>query len=84
MLAQRPVLQINLGLSDEVIGRESIPVHDGNSKGVVKRKGGRKLKHFTKDWIQITGNVVILMCNMYTLMMYTLTITSTGSLAVGR
>ena len=56
----KPVFQVNLGLSDEVIRREPIPVHDRDSEGVVERKGGRKLKHFAKDWIEIAGDIVIL------------------------
>ena len=63
MLAQKPVFQVNLGLSNEVISREPIPVHDRDCEGVVKRKDGRKLKHFAKDWIQVTRNVVILIIN---------------------
>ena len=63
MLTEKPVFQVNLGLSDEVISREPIPVHDRDSEGMVEREGGRKLKHFAKDWIQVARDVVILIIN---------------------
>ena len=62
-MTEKPVFQVNLGLSNEVISGEPIPVHDGDSEGVVEREGGGKLKHFTKDWIQVTRNVVVLIIN---------------------
>lgn len=63
-MTEKPVFQINLGLSNEVISREPIPVHDRDSEGVVKReRGGRKLKHFAKDWIQVARDVVIRVIN---------------------
>ena len=62
-MTEKPVFQVNLGLSNEIISRESIPVHDRDSEGVVERKGGRKLKHFAKDRVQVTGNVVVLVIN---------------------
>ncbi len=65
MLTQKPVFQVNLGLSDAVSSREPIPVHDGDSEGVVERERGRKLKHFTKDWIQVARNVVITIINHF-------------------
>ena len=63
MLTEKPVFQVNLGLSNEIIGREPIPVHNRDSEGVVKRKCGRKFKHLAKDRIEITGNVVVLVIN---------------------
>ena len=60
MLTEKPVFQVNLGLSNKIISREPIPVHDGDGEGVVERKGGRKLKHFAKDWIEIAGDIVVL------------------------
>ena len=35
VLAEKPVFQVNLGLSNEVVCREPVPVHDGNGEGVV-------------------------------------------------
>ena len=65
MLAQKPVFQVNFGLSNEVISREPIPVHDRDRESVVKRKGGRKFKHFAKDWIQVTWNVVVIIVDNF-------------------
>ena len=65
MLAEKPVFQVNLGLSNKIISCEPIPVHDRDSEGVVKRKCGRKLKHFAKDWIQVTRNVVIVVIDNF-------------------
>ena len=59
MLAEKPVFQVNLGLSDEIIRRESIPIHDGDSEGVVDGQGGWKLKYFAKYWIEVAGDVVV-------------------------
>ena len=65
MLTEKPVFQVNLGLSNKIISCESIPVHDRDSEGVIKGKGSGKLKHFAKDWIQITRNVVILVIDNF-------------------
>ena len=59
MLAEKPIFQVNLGLSDEIICRDSVPVHDRDGEGVIKRQGGWKLKHFAKYWIEVAGDVVI-------------------------
>ena len=59
MLAEKPIFQVNLGLSDEVICRDSVPVHDGDSQGVVKGKRGWKLKHLAKCWIEVAWDVAI-------------------------
>ena len=60
MLGEKPVFQVNLGLPNEVVSREPIPVHDGHSEGVVKWKCSGKLEHFAKDWIEIAGDIVVL------------------------
>ena len=59
MLAEESVFQIDLGLSNEVISREPIPVHDRDGEGVVEREGGRKLKHFAKYRIEAAGDVAL-------------------------
>ena len=59
MLAEEPVFQVNLCLSNEIIWRESVPVHDRDCEGVIKRQRGWKLKHFAKYWIKVARNVVI-------------------------
>ena len=59
MLAEEPVFQVNLGLSDEIICRDSVPVHDRNGEGVIKRQDGWKFKHFAKYWIEVAGDVAI-------------------------
>ena len=59
MLAEKPIFQVNLGLSNEVICRDSVPVHDGDSECVVKGKRSWKLKHFAKYWIEVAGDVAV-------------------------
>ena len=56
MLAEKPIFQVNLGLSDEVICCDSVPVHDGDSEGVIEGKCGWKLKHLAKCWIEVAGD----------------------------
>jgi hypothetical protein len=63
VLTEKPVFQVDLGLSNEVISREPIPIHDRDGEGVVEREDGRKLKHFAEDWIQVARNVVVAIVN---------------------
>lgn len=65
MSAEESVFQIDLGLSNEVISREPIPVHDRNGEGVVERESGRKLKHFTKNRIETARDVALFVVNHF-------------------
>ena len=65
MLTEESVFKINFGLSNEVISREPIPVHDRDGEGVVKREGGRKLKHFTKNGIEAARDVALFIVNHF-------------------
>jgi hypothetical protein len=58
-MAEKPVFQVNLGLSYEIICCDSVPVHDGDGEGMIKGKRSWKLKHFAKYWIEIAGDVSI-------------------------
>ena len=60
MLAQETVLKVNACFSDEIIGRDTVPVHDGDSEGVVKGKESWEFKHLAKDRVELTGDVVLL------------------------
>ena len=55
VLAMEPVFQVNLGLANEVIDGETVPVHDGGGDGVVKKKEGRELKHLPKSGFRLLG-----------------------------
>ena len=59
MVAQEPVLQINLGLTNEIISRYPIPVHHGHSNGMVHWESGWKLKHLAKNRIELARDVVV-------------------------
>ena len=58
-MTEKPVFQINLGLSNEVISREPIPVHDGDGEGVVERQCRWDLEHLAEDWVEVAGDVVL-------------------------
>ena len=59
VLTQEPVLQVDPGLSDDVIRGEPIPVHHRHLEGVVYRQLGRQLKHLPKERIQFSCDVVL-------------------------
>ena len=58
VLTQEAVLQVDLGLPNEVISREAIPVHDGHSEGVVYGELSGEFKHLAKGRVQ-TGSHII-------------------------
>ena len=64
MLAQETVLEVNTCLSDEIVGRHTVPVHDGDSEGVVKGEESWEFKHLAKDRVELTGDVVFLPSGM--------------------
>ena len=63
VVGQKPVLQVNGSLSDEIIGREAIIVHDLYMQLVMNWECGRDLKHLPKEWIEVVGNVILLVIN---------------------
>ena len=63
MLGKKSVLQVNGGLSDEIISRDVIIVHDCDGQLVMNGKRGRNLKHLPKEWVEIVGNVIFPVTN---------------------
>ncbi len=64
MLGEESILQVNLGLSNEVIGRQPVPVHDCDSEGVVYWEDRWELKHLAKEWVESVGDVVVLVFDL--------------------
>ena len=64
MLAQEMVFKVNACFSDEIVGRDMVPVHDGDSEGVVKGEEGWEFKHLAKDRVELTGGVVVLVVDL--------------------
>ena len=64
MVTQEPILQVDLGLTNQVVSRQPIPVHDSHCEGVVLWEGGRELKHLPKERVQLVGDVVILVVDL--------------------
>ena len=64
MLAQETVLKVNACFYDEIVGGDTVPVHDGDSEGVVKGEEGWEFKHLPKDRVELTGDVVFLVVNL--------------------
>lgn len=63
-LTQEAVLKVNSCLSNQIIGRDTIPVHDGDSEGVVKGEDSREFKHLAKDGVELTWDVVVLVVDL--------------------
>ncbi len=63
VLAEEPVLQVNLGLPNQVVGRESVPVHHCDLEGVVNGQPRRQLKHLPKYGIQVRSDVIVFVVN---------------------
>ena len=59
MLTQEPVLDVDGGFSNEIISRDTIPVHDRDLEGVVERKEGWQFKHLAKDRVELVRDVVV-------------------------
>ena len=59
-MTQEAVLKINACLSNEIVSRATIPVHDSDGEGVVEGEDSWEFKHLTKDWVGLTGDVVVL------------------------
>ena len=57
---QEPVLKINARLPNEIMSWATIPVHDSDGEGVVEGENSWEMKHLTKDWVDLTGDVVVL------------------------
>ena len=64
MLAQETVLKVNPCFSDEIVGGDTVPVHDGDSEGVVKGEDSWEFKHLAKDRVELTGDVVVLVVDL--------------------
>lgn len=64
VLAEEAILEINLGCSNEVVSSDAIPVHDGDIEGVVEGEDGWELKHLAKEWVELVGNVVVLVVDL--------------------
>ena len=60
VLTQEAVLKINACLSNQIMSRATIPVHDSDGEGVVEWEDGWEFKHLTKDWVELTAYVVVL------------------------
>ena len=58
--AVKPVLQINLGLSYEVVRAQEVPVQNLNREDRVLREGGLELEALAEYWVELFGNVVLL------------------------
>ena len=63
IVGQKPVLQVNSGLSDEIISRGAIIVHDPDDQFVLNGEFGRNLKHLSKEWVEVVGYVILLVTN---------------------
>ena len=59
VLTQISVLQINGSHADDVIGRETVPVHDSDLEGVVDWELGRQFKHLPKHGVEVSSDVVV-------------------------
>ena len=57
--AEEPVLQINLGLSYEIIPREEIIIEDLHPQLTLQGKGTIQLKHLSKCRTQVLGHIVL-------------------------
>ncbi len=64
MLGKESILQVNLGLSNEVIGRQPVPVHDSDSEGAVLWEDCWELKHLAKEWVESVRDVVVLVIDL--------------------
>ena len=53
-MTQEAVLKINACLSNEIVSRPTIPVHDSDGEGVVEGEDSWEFKHLTKDWLGLT------------------------------
>ena len=65
VLGEEAVLKIDSGYTNQVVGGEAVPVHHSDSEGVIKRQGGRQLKHPTKQRIEVVGDVVVFVVNLF-------------------
>ena len=52
MPAVKPVLQIDLGLSDQVVRAQEVPVQNLDSEDRVLREGGLELEALAEYWVE--------------------------------
>ena len=58
--AEEPVLEVDLGLADEVVRAEEVPVEDADGEDGVLREGGLELEELAEDGVELLGDVVLL------------------------
>ena len=65
MLGVKPVLQIDGGLPNEVIGRDAVMVHDLDCQLVFDGECGRDLKQLPKEGVEVVGNIVLSVTELF-------------------
>ena len=58
--AEEPVLEVDLGLADEVVRAEQVPVEHADREDGVLREGGLELEELAEDGVELLGDVVLL------------------------
>ena len=60
MPAEEPVLEVDLGLADEVVRAEQVPVEHADREDGVLREGGLELQELAEDGVELLRHVVLL------------------------